>query len=60
MRKNLGGTLIIDLVDARERKLVWQAVASDTVNPRSSAAERDEAINQAVAKIFADFPPQTR
>ncbi len=51
------GTLIIDLVDARERKLVWQGVASDTLRPRSSAAEKDEAVREAVAAIFASYPP---
>ncbi len=51
------GTLIVDLVDARDRKLVWQGVASDTLSPRSSAAEKDEAVRKAVAAIFASYPP---
>jgi hypothetical protein len=54
------GTLIVDLVDVREKKLVWQAVASDTLNPRASAAERDESVNAAVTKMFAGYPPKAQ
>jgi hypothetical protein len=51
------GTLIVDVVDAREKKLVWQAVASDTLDPQASAEKRDKLVNEAMAKIFASFPP---
>lgn len=54
------GTLIIDVVDAAQKKLVWQAVASDTLNPHASAEERDRRVNEAMEKIFADFPPQAK
>jgi hypothetical protein len=52
------GTLIIDLVDAGTKKLVWQAVASDTLDPGATAEERDYRINKAMEKIFAGYPPQ--
>jgi hypothetical protein len=51
------GTLIIDLVDAKSKKLVWQGVASDTLNPNASAEERDWRINDAMQKMFAGYPP---
>jgi hypothetical protein len=54
------GTLIIDLVDAKEKKLVWQAVASDTIDTGASADARDYKINKAMEKIFAGFPPQAK
>ena len=52
------GTLIIDLVDAKEKKLVWQAVASDTIDTNARADERDYRIKKAMEKIFAGFPPK--
>jgi hypothetical protein len=54
------GTLIIDLVDAASKKLVWQAVASDTIDQNSSAQERDYRINEAVTKIFKGYPPPAK
>lgn len=51
------GTLIVDLVDARAKSLVWQAIASDTLDPKASAKERDRRVQDAVEKIFASFPP---
>lgn len=52
------GTLIIDLVDAKEKKLIWQAVASDTLDTNARADERDYRIKKAMEKIFAGFPPK--
>ena len=52
------GTLIIDVVDAKEKKLVWQAVASDTIDTNARADERDYRIKKAMEKIFAGFPPK--
>jgi hypothetical protein len=54
------GTVIVDLVDGAERKLVWQAVASDVLDSRATAAERDEAMNKAMAKVFAEYPPKAK
>ena len=54
------GTVIIDVVDARQKKLIWQAVASDTLDPRASADERDRRVNDAMEKIFAGFPPRAK
>ena len=52
------GTLIIDLVDAKAKKLVWQAVASDTIDTNARTDERDYRINKAMEKVFAGFPPK--
>jgi hypothetical protein len=54
------GTLIIDLVDAKEKKLIWQAVASDTLDTNARADERDYRINKAMEKIFSGYPPQVQ
>jgi hypothetical protein len=54
------GTLIVDLVDAGEKKLVWQGVASDTLDPRATADDKDYRVNNAAEKMFARFPPKAK
>lgn len=54
---HVAGTLVIDLVDARENRVVWRAIATATVsgNPKKARAR----IPSVVQKMFADFPPST-
>jgi hypothetical protein len=54
------GTLIVDLVDAREKRLVWQGVASDALDPGATADERDKVVATMIAKMLADYPPPPR
>ncbi len=49
------GTLTVDLVDARNNRLVWTGDAIGRVLARD-AAERAAQIDQAVAAIFARYP----
>jgi hypothetical protein len=51
------GTLIVDLVDAKEKRMIWQATASDTLDPNSSPEMKDYRVREAVKKMFAGFPP---
>lgn len=53
------GTLVIDLVDAKKKELVWRAIASDTLNtdPSRSNEEREQALRRVVAKLFEGYPP---
>jgi len=51
------GTLIVDLVDASANKLVWRGTASDTMEPTSTGQEKQEALNNAMNKLFAQYPP---
>ncbi len=52
------GTLIIDFVNAKSKKLAWRAVAKSIVNPASDPAKQSEKINSAVSEILSAFPPQ--
>lgn len=47
------GTLILDFVDAKTKKLVFRGVATDTVGTPEQNAEN---IQEAVRKIMHDFP----
>jgi len=60
VRKVPVGTLVVDLVDAGRKELVWQGVASDAIDPGASAAERDKAVAAMIAKMFKDYPPAAR
>ncbi len=54
------GTLIVDIVDNRSRKLVWRGTAVRTIDPQATPEEKTEHINEAVARIFESFPPQRK
>jgi len=51
------GTLIVDLVDAKENQLKWRGTASKTLDPSASVEKREQNVNEAVAKLFAGYPP---
>lgn len=48
------GTLIIDVLDAKTRDLLWRGWVRNTVDARNYT---DEAIAMAVNEIIAEFPP---
>jgi uncharacterized protein DUF4136 len=51
------GTLIIDLVDASRKQLVWRGTASKTLEPDASPEKKEKNITEAVQKMFASYPP---
>ncbi len=51
------GMLVVDVVDAGAKEMVWQGTASGTLDPRATADDKDWRVNNAVKKMFADFPP---
>ena len=51
------GTLNIDVVDAKAKKLIWEGTVSGRVTNRD-IENLEETIDEAVAAIMADFPVQ--
>jgi hypothetical protein len=51
------GTLILDVVDARRRKLAWRGWASRPIYEQPSPEESERNVREAVAAILAKFPP---
>ena len=51
------GTLIIDIIDMSQQKLVWRGTGSGTLSDSPSVETRTENINSAVNQILAQFPP---
>jgi len=50
------GTLMIDLIDGAENKLVWRGTATNIIDPAMSPEERTQEINKAVFLILQKFP----
>ena len=53
----LVGTLVIDMVDARTRHIVWRGMASDDVDMDAKPERRERNINKAAEKLFKHYPP---
>ena len=51
------GTLVIDIVDAKEEELVWRGMGTGIVRPHKKPEKMQEDIDQDVRKILSDFPP---
>lgn len=52
------GTLYIDLIDAKNKELIWQGMGSGYLTQDTN--KKDERINEFVSKIIAEFPPQKK
>ena len=50
------GTLIVDLVDAGKKALVWRGTATDTISSDPNARSQEK-VDDALTKVFATFPP---
>ncbi len=51
------GTLILDIIDMANQKLVWRGIGSGAMSDSPSVETRTENINNAVNQILAQFPP---
>lgn len=52
------GTLLLDVLDAKTRQLVWRGTVQAEVYPGLEPAKREERIREAVKKGFSSFPPR--
>jgi hypothetical protein len=52
------GTLVVDMIDAHTRTLVWRGTASKDVDQGASAATRDKNARKAMEKLFKNYPPK--
>jgi hypothetical protein len=49
--------MVLDFLDTNDSSLLWQATATDTVNPKMSPEEQERLINRAVSEMLSHFPP---
>ena len=54
------GTLIIDFVDAATRELTWRGSVTGVIDPAATPEKRDKVVNEAVARVLANFPPPVK
>jgi hypothetical protein len=51
------GTIIVDLVDAKLKQIVWRGRAKDAIDPGKSNEAREEKLRAVLAQLFAGYPP---
>jgi Domain of unknown function (DUF4136) len=52
------GTMVVDVFDAKSKKLVYRGTASDDISDKPE--KNAKKIDKAVEKIFKDFPPKAK
>jgi hypothetical protein len=52
------GTLLVDIIDAASKKLVWRSTAAGEIDSGLTSKERDERIRGIVHEMFTHFPPK--
>lgn len=54
------GSLVVDVIEAGGRKLIWRGSAIARVDTTASAERKTKRINEAVKRILAQFPPKPK
>ena len=50
------GTIVVDLFDAKTKKLAWRGVATKEISNKPEKVS--EQIEKAIEKVFKNFPPK--
>jgi Domain of unknown function (DUF4136) len=53
------GTIVIDLVDVKLKRAVWQGKGKDTIDPSKSNEAHEEQLIAVLKDLFAGYPPTT-
>jgi hypothetical protein len=54
------GTLYIDMVDMKKNQLIWRGVGTGILGDPSTPDESTKNVNNAVAQVLKNFPPQPK
>ena len=60
VRDILTGTLVIDIADAKKGQLAWRGMGVKEIDTDAKPEKRDKSINNAVKKIFKNYPPKVK
>jgi len=52
------GTLVLDMYDSKDKRLVWRGTASNTLS--NNPDKNEKGLDKAVDKMFKDFPPKEK
>lgn len=50
------GTLIIDALNPKNKKIVWRSIATDTLSRKETPQERIEYVNKVIAEAMKSYP----
>jgi hypothetical protein len=53
------GTLLIDLIDAERKQLVWRGTGQTRLRKSSTPEQREQRVREVVNAIMARYPPAT-
>jgi hypothetical protein len=53
------GTVVIDVITAKDKRLVWRGTARGAIDPSLTPEEREKKVQEVVHEIMADFPPKS-
>jgi hypothetical protein len=59
-REKKEGTLVLDVVDAKTRSLVWRATVTDAVDPSATPEQKQQKIDEVISAMLAQFPPRKK
>ena len=51
-------TLVIDIIDARSKEMVWRGTVTGVVKDNPSREEQQKNIDEVVTKMLEEFPPE--
>ncbi len=51
-------TLVIDIMDAKKKEMVWRGTVTGVVKENPDREEQEENIKNVVEKMLSDFPPE--
>jgi hypothetical protein len=54
----LTGTMVVDMLDASTRSIVWRGMASGDIDVAAKPERREKNINKAAQKLFKHYPPK--
>ena len=60
VRDILVGTLVVDIADAKKGQLAWRGMGVKEVDTQANPEKRDKSINNAMKKIFKNYPPKVK
>jgi hypothetical protein len=52
------GSIVVDIYDAKDKRMIWRGSGSDTVLP--DPEETEAQIREGAEKMFKKFPPPTK
>jgi hypothetical protein len=52
------GSIIVDVISPKDKRLVWRGTARGAIDPGLSPEEREKKVQEVVHEILAAFPPK--